>query len=113
MSRLDASVPERIARVQHLERELLQFSLQHEKDRAQHLERELRQLSIHVAEQDGEIEKARELALAKSVSLAESEARGDELKNRLRQQLKATQKLSVFWMRLTMRQHGFALPHAG
>jgi GT2 family glycosyltransferase/glycosyltransferase involved in cell wall biosynthesis len=94
VSRLDASVPERIARVQHLERELLQFSLQHEKDRAQHLERELRQLSIHVAEQDGEIEKARELALAKSVSLAESEARGDELKNRLRQQLKATQKLS-------------------
>ena len=44
VSRLDASVPERIARVQHLERELLQFSLQHEKDRAQHLERELRQL---------------------------------------------------------------------
>jgi GT2 family glycosyltransferase/glycosyltransferase involved in cell wall biosynthesis len=93
-SRLDASVPERIARVQHLERELLQFSLQHEKERAQHLERELRQLNLHVAQQDAEIEKARELLLAKSVSLAESEACGDELKNRLRQQLKATQKLS-------------------
>ena len=94
VSRLDASVPERIAHVQHLERELLQFSLQHEKDRAQHLERELRQLSVHIAEQDGEIEKTRELLLAKSLSLAESEARGDELKNRLRQQLKATHKLS-------------------
>src|SRR3984893_1664706 len=94
VSRLNASVPERIARVQHLERELLQFSLQHEKERAQHLERELRQLSLHVAQQNAEIEKARELLLSKSVSLAESEACGDELKNRLRRQLKATQRLS-------------------
>jgi GT2 family glycosyltransferase/glycosyltransferase involved in cell wall biosynthesis len=96
VSRLDASVPERIARVQHLERELLQFSLEHEKERAQQLERELRQLNLHVAHQDNEIEKARELLLAKSVSLAESEARGDELGNRLRKQLKATQRLARF-----------------
>ncbi len=96
VSRLDASVPERIARVQHLERELLQFSLQHEKERAEHLDRELRQLNLHVAHQDSEIEKARELLLAKNVSLAESEARGDELGSRLRKQLKATQKLARF-----------------
>ena len=33
---------------------------------------------------------------AKSISLAESEAREDELRNRLRQQLKATEKLCHF-----------------
>ena len=96
VSRLDLSVPERIARVQHLERELLQFSLQHEKDRAEHFERELHRLSVHVAEQDDEIEKARQLVLAKNVSLAESESLADELRIRLREQLKATQKLSRF-----------------
>ncbi len=87
VSRLNASVPERIARVQHLERELLQFSLQHEKERAELLERELRQLSAHH-------EKERELLLAKSISLAETEARLDELRSRLRKQLQATKRLS-------------------
>ena len=49
----------------------------------------------------------------KSVSLAESEARGEELRNRLRQQLKATQKLSRLLDEADTRQPGFALPRAG
>ena len=40
------------------------------------------------------IDETNQLLRDKSVSLAESEARGDELRNRLRQQLKATQRLS-------------------
>jgi GT2 family glycosyltransferase/glycosyltransferase involved in cell wall biosynthesis len=123
VSRLDASVPERIARIEHLERELLQLNLQHEKARAEHLERELRQFSLHHekerAEYQREIEKMRDclaqtealhkteveqfrhritdmnqLLHTRSISLAESEARGDDLRKRLRQQLQATRKLS-------------------
>ena len=159
VSRLNAFVPERIARIEHLERELLQLNLQHEKQRAEHLERELRQFSLHHekerAEYQREIEKVREsfeqlrdhlaktearhktqveelsahlarteaqhkshlartearhkteveqlygriteinqLLHARSISLAESEAGGDDLRNRLRQQLKATKRLS-------------------
>jgi GT2 family glycosyltransferase/glycosyltransferase involved in cell wall biosynthesis len=77
VSRLNASVPEKIARIEHLEREL-------------------RQLSRHVSRLDRELEKARELLLAKSVSLAESEALEDELRKRLRQQLKVTERLCRF-----------------
>jgi GT2 family glycosyltransferase/glycosyltransferase involved in cell wall biosynthesis len=61
VTRLNASVPEKIARIEHLEREI-------------------RQLTLHLARQD--------------VSLAVSEARGDEFRNRLRQQLQVTKKLS-------------------
>ena len=44
VSRLDAFVPERIARIEHLERELLaNLTSSHEKERAEHLEREFRQ----------------------------------------------------------------------
>src|SRR5436189_2932945 len=57
VSQLESSVPERIVRIEHLEREI-------------------RQLSKHLAWQD-------ELLLAKSVSLAESEARIEELRSRL------------------------------
>jgi len=67
VSRLDSFVPERIAHIQHLEREL-------------------RQLSLHLARQDHEI-------LAKSISLAESEAQVEELRNRLRKQLQAAKRL--------------------
>ena len=105
VSRLNASVPERIARVQHLERELLQFSIQHEKERAEQLERELSQFRLYHdkkhAELQREIQKIREaltqttdLLHTKSISLAESEARVDELRNRLRKQLKATQRFA-------------------
>src|SRR4029453_7863317 len=107
----------------HLEHELLQLNLQHEKARAEHLERELRQFSLHHekerAEYQREIEKMRDrlaqtearhkteveqlrhrvtemnqLLHTRSISLAESEARGDDLRKRLRQQLQATRKLS-------------------
>jgi len=64
VSRLNASVPEKIARIEHLEREFFQLSLHHEKERAEHLERELRQFSLHHekerAEYQREIEKIRE-----------------------------------------------------
>ena len=64
VSRLNASVPEKIARIEHLEREFFQLSLHHEKERAEHLERELRQFSLHHekerAEYQREIKKIRE-----------------------------------------------------
>src|SRR5438876_5877765 len=67
VSQLDASVPERIVRIEHLEREI-------------------RQLSQHLAWQD-------QLLLANSISLAESEAQVEELRNRLRKQLEASKRL--------------------
>ena len=67
VTRLDASVPERIVRVEHLEHEI-------------------RQLSQHLAWQD-------QLLLAKSISLSKSEAQEDELRIRLRQQLQVTKRL--------------------
>jgi len=66
-SQLDASVPERIVRIEHLEHKI-------------------RQLSQHLAWQD-------QLLLAKSISLAESEAQVEELRNRLRKQLQAAKRL--------------------
>jgi GT2 family glycosyltransferase/glycosyltransferase involved in cell wall biosynthesis len=60
VSQLDASVPERIVRIEHLEHEIRQLS---------------------------------QLLLAKSISLAESEARVEELRNRLRKQLQAAKRL--------------------
>lgn len=93
VSRLNASVPEGVAQIEHLEGEI-------------------RQLTLHLARQDGRIaemeanaarherERAEsfvqinQLLHARSISLAESEARGDELRNRLRRQLQATKKLS-------------------
>jgi len=68
VSQLDASVPERIVRIEHLEHQI-------------------RQLSQHLAWQD-------QLLLAKSISLAESEARVEELRDRLRKQLLAAKRLS-------------------
>ncbi|HEY5992662.1 MAG TPA: hypothetical protein VIU10_08790, partial [Candidatus Udaeobacter sp.] len=67
VSQLDSSVPERIVRIEHLEHEI-------------------RQLSQHLARQDHEI-------LAKSISLAESEAQVEELRDRLRKQLQAAKRL--------------------
>jgi hypothetical protein len=78
VSRLNGSVPERIALIEHLERELGQFARHHEKERAEY---------------ECQIEKIRESLQAKSVSLAASEAQADELRHRLRQQLKATKRL--------------------
>jgi GT2 family glycosyltransferase/glycosyltransferase involved in cell wall biosynthesis len=78
VSRLDASVPEKIARIEHLERELRQFAFHHEKERAGY---------------ERQIENIRDSLRAKSISLAASEAQAEELRNRLRQQMKATKRL--------------------
>ena len=75
VTRLNAFVPERIAQIEHLYRELLaQAEARHK----------------------AQVEELSELLRDKSVSLAESEAQGDELQKRLRQQLKATEKLCRF-----------------
>jgi len=163
VSRLNAFVPEKIAQIQHLERELLaQAEARHKTEVERlnaHLARtearhksqveelkahlvetearhksqveelkvhlvetearhksEVEELSAHHARTDArhklemeelkaryisEIEQLRDriieisqLLHARSISLAESEARGDDLRNRLRQQLKATKRLS-------------------
>jgi GT2 family glycosyltransferase/glycosyltransferase involved in cell wall biosynthesis len=127
VSRLNAFVPEKIAQIQHLERELLaQAEARHKTEVEQlnaHLARtearhksQVEELNAHFVETEArhksqveelnarynsEIEQLRDriteisqLLHARSISLAESEAREDDLRNRLRQQLKATRSLS-------------------
>jgi len=87
VTRLNAFVPERIAQIEHLYQEFLaQAEARHKA--------QVEELSEHLARQNTSITETNQLLRDKSISLTESEARGDELKNRLRQQLKATQKLS-------------------
>jgi GT2 family glycosyltransferase len=116
VSRLNVFVPERIAHIQHLERELLaQAEARHKieieelnahvaRTEAQH-KSQVEELNAHVARTEAQhksqveelsahLGQMNELLRDKSIRLAESEARGDELRNRLRQQLKATQRLS-------------------
>jgi GT2 family glycosyltransferase/glycosyltransferase involved in cell wall biosynthesis len=72
VSRLNVFVPERIAQIEHLYRELLtQAEARHK----------------------AQVEEFSALLRKKSLSLAESEAQVDDLRNRLRQQLKATKRL--------------------
>jgi len=72
VTRLNAFVPERIAQIEHLYRELLaQAEARHK--------REVEELSAHLRD--------------KSISLAESEAREEDLRNRLRKQLQTAKKL--------------------
>ena len=79
VSRLNAFVPERIAQIEHLYQELLaQAEARHKS--------QVEELSAHV-------EHMNELLREKSVTLSESEARADELRNRLRKQLEATKRL--------------------
>jgi GT2 family glycosyltransferase/glycosyltransferase involved in cell wall biosynthesis len=122
VSRLNAFVPERMAQIEQLYSELLAQTEARHKKEASELKDRLEELRAHLAQteavhksqveeltahlcQTEEHHKAQaeelsarlkninQLLRDKSVSLAESEARGDELKNRLRQQLKATQRL--------------------
>jgi GT2 family glycosyltransferase/glycosyltransferase involved in cell wall biosynthesis len=82
ISRLNTFVPERIAQIEHLYHELLvQAEARHD--------REMQKLSSHV-------EQINERLRDKSISLAASEAREDELRKRLRLQLKAAEKLCGF-----------------
>jgi GT2 family glycosyltransferase/glycosyltransferase involved in cell wall biosynthesis len=127
VSRLNASVPERIAQIENLYRELLGQAEARHKAQVEELSAHLAQtearhkaqveeLSAHLAQTEArhkaqveeltthynrEIEQLRERIMQinqllhdRGVSLAESEARGEDLRNRLRQQLKATQRLS-------------------
>ncbi|HZR64404.1 MAG TPA: glycosyltransferase, partial [Terriglobales bacterium] len=120
VSRLNTFVPSRIAQIENLYRELLaQAESRHKaqieeltahlaktesRHKAQvdeltaHYSRQVDELTAHYSR---EVEQSRERILQmndllreRSVSLAENEARGEDLRNRLRQQLKATQKLS-------------------
>jgi GT2 family glycosyltransferase/glycosyltransferase involved in cell wall biosynthesis len=82
VSRLNAFVPERIAQIEHLYRELLaQAEARHNQ--------EMEKLSGH-------LEHLTQLLHDKSISLAESEAREDELRKHLRLQLKAAERLCRF-----------------
>jgi hypothetical protein len=74
----------------------------HEKERAGY-QTQICQFAAKLQESQSEIEKIREhlvqanqLLHARSISLAQSEARGDDLRNSLRQQLKATRRLLRF-----------------
>jgi GT2 family glycosyltransferase/glycosyltransferase involved in cell wall biosynthesis len=79
-SRLNAFVPERMAQIEHLYGELLaQAETRHKK--------EAEELKEHLAQ-------AEALLRDKNISSAENEAQAEELRNRLRKQLRATQKLS-------------------
>jgi GT2 family glycosyltransferase/glycosyltransferase involved in cell wall biosynthesis len=75
VSRLNAFVPERIAQIEHLYEELLAQAEARHKSQVEELAASLRD---------------------KSISLSESEAREDELRQRLRLQLKAAERLCRF-----------------
>ena len=75
VTRLNAFVPERIAQIEQLYQELLAQTEARHKSQVEELAASLRD---------------------KSISLSESEAREDELRNRLRLQLKAAEKLCRF-----------------
>jgi O-antigen biosynthesis protein len=75
ISRLNTFVPERMAQVEHLYRELLTQAEARHKQQVEELSGQLRD---------------------KSIILAETEARGEELQKRLRLQLKATERLCRF-----------------
>jgi GT2 family glycosyltransferase/glycosyltransferase involved in cell wall biosynthesis len=82
VTRLNATVPERAARIEQLYQELLaQTEARHKT--------QVEELSAH-------LEQTNDLLRDKSISLAESEAREEELRKRLRLQLKATEKLCRF-----------------
>ena len=106
----------------HLERELQQFSVAHERDRGEllreieklrdhlaqtevHYKAQIEELITHLAkteeEHKAQVEQLQdrllqinELLHSRSISLAESESRSQELQNRLRRQLQATKRLS-------------------
>jgi GT2 family glycosyltransferase/glycosyltransferase involved in cell wall biosynthesis len=89
VTRLNAFVPERIAQIEHLYQELLaQAEARHKA--------QVEELSAHLERTNELLERTNELLRDKSLSLAESEMREDELRKRLRLQLKATERLCRF-----------------
>jgi GT2 family glycosyltransferase/glycosyltransferase involved in cell wall biosynthesis len=104
VSRLNAFVPERLAQIERLYGELLtQAQARHKaqvEELSGHLARtearhkaQVEELSGHLARTEARLEEINELLRDKSVSLSESEARGEGLRKRLRKQLQATKKL--------------------
>jgi GT2 family glycosyltransferase len=127
VSRVNAFVPEKIAQIEHLYRELLLQAEARHKEQVEELATHLAQtearhkeqveeLTTHLAKTaeqykaqiekisthyTGEIQQLQnrivrinELLRTRSISLAENEARAQELQNRLRKQLQATKRLS-------------------
>src|SRR5215831_5582173 len=89
ISRLNTFVPERTAQIEQLYGELLaQAEARHD--------REIKKLSAHLDQTEARLDEVTELVREKSISLAESEARGEKLQKRLRRQLKAAEKLCGF-----------------
>ena len=108
VSRVNAFVPERIAQIEHLYRELLEQAETRHKQQVEELATHLAQTEARHKGQveeleiryNNEIEQLREsimrmteLLRDKSISLAESQAWGEDLRNRLRQQLKIAKRL--------------------
>ncbi len=98
VTRLNAFVPERAARIEQLYQELLAQAEARHKSQVEELSTHLAQAEARhksqVEELSAHLEQTNDLLRDKSISLAESEAQEEELRSRLRQQLKATQKLS-------------------
>jgi len=104
VSRLNAFVPEGIVQIEHLYGKLLaQADARHEREAVQ-LKSEIERLSAHLAQTEARhkaqveelterLERINQLLHDKSVSLAVSETRREQLRNRLRKQLQAAKKL--------------------
>ncbi|HET9375364.1 MAG TPA: glycosyltransferase, partial [Chthoniobacterales bacterium] len=91
ISRLNAFIPDTMAQMERVYRELLaQAEARHKAEVEQlsaHYQSEIEQLRDRIAAVE-------ELLRERSVTLAESEARGEDLRRRLCQQLKATKRLT-------------------
>ena len=109
VSRLHTFVPERIAQIEQLYCELLAQAETRHKSQVEELtahltqaegrhKAQVKEISAHytgqIAHYTGQIMQINELVRAKSISLAESEAGAQELRNRLRKQLQDTKRLS-------------------
>ena len=100
VSRLNASVPERMAQIENLYRELLaQAETRHKaqvEELTAHLAKTEARHKAQLEELTTHVERMNQLLRDKSISLAESEAQGEELRKRLSQQLKGAKKLCQF-----------------
>jgi len=93
VTRLNAFVPERIAQIQDLYRELLVQTEARHKSQVEQLTTHLARHKAQVEELKNHLERTDELLRDKTISLAESEARIEDLQNRLRKQLQAAKRL--------------------
>jgi len=97
VSRLNAFVPERIAQIEELYRELLaQAEARHKtqiEELSAHLEQTQARRKSQVEELNARLERANQAVRDKSISLSEAEATADDLRTRLRKQLQATKRL--------------------